>query len=336
MEKLDVQFYIKDARQKLAGRDAHRLAALHTGVTVAAALLITLLQFALSAGIGKTGGLSGLGTRSMLETLQTVLQWVNMVLMPFWSLGFVYAAMQWAEGHAALKEDLLTGFRRFGPYLRLLVIRGLLVMVALIVCCNLASMLYLMMPASSVLTDLAMRSGGDINVLSGLLTQMSAEQLATLQSAMIPALVICGILAAVLLLPLLYRFRLAEYAILNRPGTGALAAMRISAVLMRRRCLQFLRLDLRLWWYYGLKVLCLVICYADLLLEAVGISLPGTENGAAFLVYLIYLAVLFAVETLFRPQVETAYAGAYRDLMERGAAPGKTPTLPKNVPWDEP
>ena len=334
MEKLNTLSYIRDARQKLSGKNAIRLAAFHTGVTVAAALLITLLQFALSAGIGKTGGLSGLGTRSLLETLQTVLQWANSVLVPFWSLRFVYAAMQWAAGLPAGRKDLLTGFHRFGPYLRLMLILGLMSMVVLIFCANLASMIYLMTPYAAPLVELSVEAGGDLNVLLGMMQNMDAPRMAELQTAILPMLAICGVLMAVLLLPVLYRFRLAAYAILNRPGTGALAAMRISAVLLRRRCLQFLKLDLRLWWYYALKLLCLVISYGVLILEAAGIALPGTENGAAFVVYLVYLAVLFAVETLFRPQVETAYAIAYRDLMERGAAPRKAQTVPKNLPWD--
>lgn len=336
MDKLNTLSYIRDARQKLNGKNAIRLAAFHTGVTVAAALVITLLQFALSAGIGKTTGLSGLGTRSLLETLQTVLQWANSVLVPFWSLGFVYAAMLWADDLPAGRKDLLTGFYRLGPYLRLMLILGLMSMVVLMFCANLASMVYLTTPAASEIMELATESGGDMNTLSGLLTQMSGEQVAALQNAVLPLLAICGVIGAALLLPLLYRFRLAKYAILNRPGTGALAAVRISVVLMRRRCLQFLRLDLRLWWYYALKLLCLVICYGDLLLEAMGVALPDLGNGVALGTYLLYLAALFAVETLFRPQMETAYAIAYRDLMERGPAGRKDQPVPKRMPWDEP
>ena len=336
MEKLNTHFYIKDARQKLAGRDAHRLAALHTGVTVVAALAVTLLQYALALGIGKTSGLSGLGTRSILETIQSVLQFANSVLLPFWSLGFLYAAMQWAGGRDARKEDLLTGFRRFGPYLRLLLLRMLIVIAVMVVCGNIAAVVYMMTPASSALMEMATTAGGDANALTQMLTQTDGEQMQAILQSMIPMLVIWGVLCCALLLPLLYRFRLAEYAILERPGTGALAAMGISTALTRRRCLKLLGLDLRLWWYYALKGLCMAVCYADLILEAMGVSLPVTGDGAALITYLLYLAGLFAVETLFRPQVETAYADAYAAMTAMGPAPGKTPTLPKNVPWDEP
>lgn len=327
MEKLNVRKITADARRCLEGRAAHRLAALHTGVTVAAALIVTGLQYALSAGIGQTAGLSGLGTRSMLETLQTLLQWANNLLMPFWSLGFCYAAMQWAEGRPAGKNDLLTGFYRFGPYLRLLFIRALIVIAVLIVCGNLSSIVYLMLPASDALTALV--SGGDVNALLGQMTEATAMELL---ESMIPMLIIWGVLSIALLLPLLYRFRLAEYAILARPGTGALAALRISTVLTRRRWTQLLRLDLRLWWYYGLKLLCLGICYSDLLLSAAGISLPLGDTG--LVPYIAYLAALFAVETCFRPMVETAYAGAYYAFLAMGAAPTPPQNVPAKMPWD--
>ena len=336
MENWNIRLLIQDARQKLAGRDAHRLAALHTGVTVVAALAVTLLQYALALGIGKTSGLSGLGTRSILETIQSVLQFANSVLLPFWSLGFLYAAMQWAGGRDARKEDLLTGFRRFGPYLRLLLLRMLIVIAVMVVCGNIAAVVYMMTPASSALMEMATTAGGDANALTQMLTQTDGEQMQAILQSMIPMLVIWGVLCCALLLPLLYRFRLAEYAILERPGTGALAAMGISTALTRRRCLKLLGLDLRLWWYYALKGLCMAVCYADLILEAMGVSLPVTGDGAALITYLLYLAGLFAVETLFRPQVETAYADAYAAMTAMGPAPGKTPTLPKNVPWDEP
>ena len=44
MEKLNATLIIKNARQKLEGRDVRRMAVIHTGVTVAAGLVITRVQ----------------------------------------------------------------------------------------------------------------------------------------------------------------------------------------------------------------------------------------------------------------------------------------------------
>ena len=147
-------------------------------------------------------------------------------------------------------------------------------------------------------------------------------------------LVISVVLSMVLLVPMLYRFRLAEFAILNHPGVRGLPAMMISAALLRRRRWQLFKLDLHLWWYYGLKLLCILILYADVLLGAVGIVLPGGELSF-LVVYLLYLAGLFLVEMLFRPQVDTAYAVFYETVLELGPVQKKqVPVNPQNMPWD--
>lgn len=335
METLNATLLIKNTREKLAGKDTRTLAAIHAGVTVAAGLAATLLQFVLTEGIGNTSGLSGMGTRSILETIQTVLQWANMVLLPFWNLGFLYAALQWARGNTPRKEDLLTGFHRAGPCLGLLLNRAVLTTLVLIISINISSFIYMMTPASAPIAQMAAEAGSDMDALMQTLTQLTEKQTLELFYAMIPMLVIWLVLSAVILVPLLYRFRLAEYAILNHPGVRALPAMIISASLLRRRCWQLFKLDLRLWWYYGLKMLCVGICYAELLLGALGISLPIGGEAVFFVTYLLYLIALFCVETGFRPQVETAYASAYEALMEMGPAPRKNQTIPKNVPWDE-
>ena len=98
MEKLNVSLIIEKTSEKLEGKNSRNLAMFHTGITLAAALVIMLLQYVLAEGIGKTSGLSGLGTRSILQTIQTVLEWANMLLVAFWGLGFVYAAMLWTRG----------------------------------------------------------------------------------------------------------------------------------------------------------------------------------------------------------------------------------------------
>ena len=150
-------------------------------------------------------------------------------------------------------------------------------------------------------------------------------------------IVLSSILAKLgaLLIPLLYRFRMAEFVILDEPRARGLSAMLISSALLRRRCWQLFRLDLRFWWYYGLKALCLLLCYADLLLATLGISLPIGEDAAYFLTFGLYLAALFVVEVSFRPQVDTAYAVTYEGLKAIGPFQKKPAEEPGQMPWDE-
>lgn len=334
METLNAKHLIQQSRQSLAGKNATSLAAFHTGITVAAALVITALQFVLAEGIGNTSGLSGLGTRSILETMQTVLQWANRILVPFWGLGFLYASLQWAKGEYARREDLLAGFRRVGPYIGLIINRAILTLAVMIVTVNLSSVIYMMTPAAGQLTELAAEAGNTED-LYAILEQLSQQDLTALLYSMLPMVILWGCLCLVLLVPLLYRFRMAEYVILDNPQARGLSSMLISAALLRRRCWQLFKLDLQLWWYYALKVLCTLLCYADVLLVTFGVGLPIGDDGVFFVSYALYLAALFGVEVAFRPRVDTAYACAYRKLEKLGPAARKmVMPEPQDLPWD--
>ena len=335
MEKLNVTLLIKDARRKLTGRDSRRMAVFHTGVAVTVALVSSVLQYVLQAGVGNTSGLAGIGTRSILETIQTVLYYANMILTPFWGLGFLYVALRWAKGEYAEKEDLLTGFRRFGPYLGLMVNRGLLAFAVAFLTMNISSIFYMLTPVTAGLSEIATATGGDAVAVMEMMDQMSMDEIMSLTSSLIPVLVIWILLFTALLIPLLYRFRMAEYVILENKGIRGMGAMILSAGLLRRRCWQLFRLDLKFWWYYALKILCMVLCYLDMLLEVLGVSLPVGGEMAYMGSYLLYLVALFCVEVAFRPQVDTSYALAYETLKEMAPLPKKEPEVPKRMPWEE-
>lgn len=334
MEKLNVTMLIKTARERLRDRDTHRMAAIYAGVSAAAALAIMLLQLVLSKGIGNTGGLSGMGTRSVLETGQLVLQWANTLLMPFWNLGFLYVALLWARRKAADTKDLLAGFHRIGPYLGLMVNRALLTFVVSMVCINVCSVIFMMTPAASQILELA-GSYGSTEEMYEYLYSLEAPVILEMFRSMLPMVIVCIALAMALLVVLMYRFRMAEFVILDEPHARGLSAMLLSAAMLRRRCWQLFRLDLKFWWYYALKLLCMLLLYADLLLEAAGVALPVSADAAYLLTYGLYLVGFFAVEVRFLPTVQTAYACAYENLKAQGAVQKKEPEAPKHMPWDE-
>ena len=335
MEKLNGKNIIARARERLQGVNTQSLVLLHTGVTVGAAFVIMLLQYLLAEGIGHTGGLSGMGMRSVLETAQLVLQWANTLLLPFWSLGFLYVALLWAREAQADKRDLLAGFHRVGPYLGLMLNRAILTILVLVVSINISSVIYMMTPAADRILELA-ESFGNTDQMYDYLYSLDMEQIMVLLRSMIPMMVIGCVLASVLLIPLLYRFRMGEYVILDQKGIRGIGAMILSAALLRRRRWQLFKLDLRFWWYYGLKLLCTVLLYGDMILETVGVVLPVGSGMAYVLTYVLYLGGLFAVEISFRPRVETAYACAYEQLKEMNPIEQKiVPVKPQDMPWDE-
>ena len=95
-----------------------------------------------------------------------------------------------------------------------------------------------------------------------------------LMQAMAPCFVICGILVLILGGPIFYSFRMTNYVIIDKPGMGALMALRESKKMMRGNRLQLLKLDISLWWYYLASAAAMAVCYGDVLLPLLGVELP--------------------------------------------------------------
>lgn len=335
METLNPKNIISQARQRLMGRNTKNLTMLYAGVSAAVSLVIVVLQLLLAKGIGNTGGLSGMATRSLLETGQLVLEWANVLLLPFWNLGFLYLSLLWARGEATNQRDLLTGFRRFGPYLGLTLNRLLLTIAVMILCMNVSSILFMLTPASAGIMEL-MGSYSNTEELYSYLYTLDTAQLTGMLRSMVPSMIFCFLLGGALLIPLLYRFRMAEFVILDEPRARGLSSMILSGAMMRRHRWELFRLDLRFWWYYGLKCLCALLLYADALLAIVGVALPVTGDTAYLLACCLYMVGIFGVEVAFRPLVQTAYACAFEKL--KAMSPMQMPAMPpknQNTPWNE-
>ena len=93
-----------------------------------------------------TGGLGGIATRSMLSTIQSVLNLFQTALMPFWQAGYLTVSLAIARREKADREDLFSGFHRFGPFLRLYLLQGLIIGALLIASNYVSSFLYMLTP----------------------------------------------------------------------------------------------------------------------------------------------------------------------------------------------
>ena len=100
-----------------------RLISIHIGLTLAVTFAISIFSFVLDEMIGSTGGLGGVGTRAMLETAQSSLLMIQTVAAPFWQFGWLCTIMAVSRQETTSFDTLLTGFRRFGPYLRLMLLQ---------------------------------------------------------------------------------------------------------------------------------------------------------------------------------------------------------------------
>ena len=299
-----------------ASRNPKRIILIHTAVSLGIMLLVAVLDYVLSGQIENTGGLSGLGTRSVLTTVQSILQMVQMAVLPFWEIGYLYAAMKMAVKEPAEPGTLLEGFRHFGPLFRVMLLKGLIFLVLGFVCTYVATQIFVMTPLSTPMLEAMAPVLNDPTMMESAAGEEALMQVVdqALDDAMLPLLIITGILLCLVYIPISYRLRLVNYSVLENPREGALVAFRRSFRLMRGNCLEMFLLDLSFWWYYLLQILINLVCYGDLILSLAGVSLPWSGELSFFLFYILALAGQFVLYFLARNKVEVTYVTAYHVL----------------------
>ena len=278
-------------------------------------LIVMAINLFLDTQFAGTGGLSGIGMRSALETAQMVLNSAITVVLPFWQLGLFCTAMRIGRGEAAEAQDLYEGFRRWGAALRLQILRSVRYFADMLLGVFLGSLAFSVSPFSKGLMEAITAITEDptlTNISSEELMLLLEEQLSF--SQMLPSYLFCITGALIFVIPQFYKYRMSDYALLDSDKPGALASIFESTRLMQGNRVWLLRLDLRLWWYYLLMLLAALISYSDLLLPLLGISLPFSENISMVLFALLSTAVQFLLYYFFRGQIETVYACAYKAL----------------------
>lgn len=310
-----------------AGKAATGLILLHAGVSLGLSLVITAINYALDLGIAQTGGLGGMDARTVLETIQTLLTYVQTIALPFWEMGYVFAVLRMARRQNTQNSDLLAGFRWFGPVLRATVLRGIVYFALMMVGAQIASLIFLLTPAAR-------------DVLSFSQQLMDAETLdyaALLESeeymaAMLPAVPYMLIGMLLPLIPVYYRLRMMDYVLMDEPKRGALYALIQSIRMTRKKSWALFKLDLRFWWFYLLQFLTVALCYGDVLLPMFGVELGISADGAMYLFYALALVAELALYVWRKNQVFVTYGLVYDDL--RTAEPPAPKPQPKNVPWN--
>ena len=72
-----------------ASYDPQKMVLIHTGAASIVTLLTAAVSFLIQDGISGTGGLSGIGLRTMLSTAGSVLQNITNLVLPFWAFGYL-------------------------------------------------------------------------------------------------------------------------------------------------------------------------------------------------------------------------------------------------------
>lgn len=292
-----------------------RVILIHTGTILLISLLLTAADFLLNRQISTTGGLSGMGMRSILTTIQSVLRLTQAVVLPFWQIGYTHYTLKVAQGQSAGLSDLTEGFRRFGPVLRLKALMAGIIAILVFASAYASSMIFMLTPwAAPMMQEMEelMATTVDEQALMDAIVAMAED-------ITVPVMIIFSLCFLAGSIFLFFRFRLAELWLMDHPQGGALAALRESRQLMRGNWKAMLRVDLSFWWFYLLEVLVTVLCYGDVVLGAMGVEMTTDAFGSYILFFVLYLCAQLALYWWKRNEVAVTYAHAYMQLCPKEA-----------------
>ena len=306
----------KNAAERVAAAEtAPRITLVYAGAVTVLALLVTVVSYVLKLQIAQLGGLSNMGLRSVLSTVQSVLPMVQSLVVMALELGYIAAMVRIARQQYASERTLKLGFDRFFVLLRYTLIQSAIYMLTGLAAFWLSMQIFLITPLSGTMMSMLSEDMLDPNVLMGYLQDPVFS--ANITAAMVPLFLICGAVYLLLFLPISYSLRMARYVIIDKPGMGAMYALRESRKMMKGSRLRLLKLDVSLWWWYAISFGSMVLCYGDMLLPMAGVTLPMSETVSYFLFYGLFLAAQFAACIFLRNRVEVVYAQVYNALKPR-------------------
>ena len=298
-----------EKRLDFAAYSPRQLVLIHTAVSLGASLVIGLLNLLFAQLIANTGGLGGMATRSMLETAQAVLELAVTIALPFWNIGLIRAALCWARGELAEPPTLLEGFRRMRSVLGVKLFSLLIFLGISMAVSYLGTMLFLFTPFSGSLIEAL------DPIMQGTLSTESLlndETLTQLTTAAVPLMVFLGIVFAAIAIPVWYRIRFADFAVMD--GNRSLFSMLHSFRITKKKALAVCKIDLRFWWFYLLQLLTVTLCYGDSILVALGVQLPISAELSYVLFYALGIVLQGLLLWWYQAKVSVTYALAYETL----------------------
>ena len=306
----------KNAAERVAAAEnSKKIVLIYVGAVTVLALLVTVVNYALKLQISQLGGLSNMGLRSVLSTVQSVLPMLQSVVTLCLQLGYMAAMLRVARQQYASEQTLKLGFDRFWVLLRYVILESCLYTLAGLAAFWIAVQVYLLTPLSRSAMSMVTPEMADPNVIMELLQDpvFAGE----ITSAMLPLFVLFGILYAVLFVPINYFLRMGRYVLIDKPGQGAVFAMKESRNMMRGSRVRLFKLDVSLWWWYAISVVSSALCYGDVLLPLVGVELPFSADVSYFLFYGLFLVAQFLAAYFFGNYIQVVYAQVYNALKPR-------------------
>lgn len=288
---------------------------LYAAINFGLGIVTLLLQLTLNQKISHTGGLAGMSSRSMLSALSNFLPVVSAILTMCLSFGYMGGMLRVGRGQYASRNALKTGFERFWPLLRLKLLLGAMLVGLGFGASYLASLIFMLSPFSdSFMNTVAPAVSGGSLLTGGTFITLDETAIDAMYGAAGPLIVIFLALILAFVVPMFYRFRMADYVLYDHPEAGAMYALRESRKMMQGSRWQLFKLDLSFWWYYLITAAAAVLAYGDVLLSMAGMALPLGDLGNTLLFYLLSAAASFAQLYFLRNPMEVTYALAYDRL----------------------
>lgn len=310
---LQPSHYRNAAKNSLANAShPSRVILLHTGVILLVSLIVTLVDHLLDKQIMNTGGLGGMGQRSVLTTVQAILHLAQLVLLPFWQIGYTCYTVRLARGQAADIPDLYEGFRQFGRVFRLRLLLTALLFLLAMVSAYAGSFLFGLTRFSTPMMEemeLLMGSNLDEAALSEALMNLMQKP-----AYLIPLAICFGACFLTGGVFLFFRFRFAEMWLMDHPKCSPIVALKCSRMMLRNQWGAMLKIDLSFWWFYLLELLVTALGFGDLILTAFGIELTTDAFGSYILFFCLYIWAQMTLYWWKRNHVSLAYAHAYLSL----------------------
>ena len=299
---------------------ARRIILVYTAICCCLSVLTSLMSVFFSDRISGTGGLGSIGLRSVLSTGQSVLPLIQAIITACLGLGYHIAILTITRGYEAAPQVLRQGFRHWGVLIRVMLLQGIVYFLLGFAATYLSSFIFLMTPFSEGFMELMEPIVMNMTAMDNSLILDEATLMAAAET-MIPMLWILLAVFLLLVIPVYYRFRMVTFCLADNPRQGALAAMVQSRRLLRRNCFALFRLDLSLWWFYLASLVINLLCYGDVLLPMLGVSLPWSGTVSFFLFYVVSLVLQAALYCFAMNRVYAVYAVAYDALLDQQQPP---------------
>ena len=99
------QIYASAPERVRSAPQEKRIVSIYAGITVGVALLVTAVNYVLGLQIDQMGGLSNMGLRSILTTVQSILPMVQSVALMVLELGYISAMLRISRANVKSVDD---------------------------------------------------------------------------------------------------------------------------------------------------------------------------------------------------------------------------------------